>query len=143
MSDRQVTAIEVRKINKERDDLDSLYYIRRSAKSIEGLNFLLKKRRAFYEKYDLMLDEFVLWGKYLLTFRGTIQEIDQRYLCGKPVELTTLNDFMRMVSSLRTEEVKIPEVTAVCAKCHKLITIKDVEKGNFTLCDNKFVHARH
>ena len=90
MSDRQFISSEVKKINKERDNLDSLYYVRRSIRSIEGLNILLRRRHEFYEKYHLMLDEFVLWGRYLLTFRGTVQEIDQKFLCGKPVES---NDF--------------------------------------------------
>lgn len=140
MSDRQFISSEVKEINKERDNLDSLYYVRRSIRSIEGLNILLRRRHEFYEKYHLMLDEFVLWGRYLLTFRGTVQEIDQKFLCGKPVDLTTLNDFLKMISSLRTKEIKLPQKTCVCAKCHKLITIEDVAEGNFELRGTQFVH---
>ena len=82
----------------------------------------------------------MLWGRYLITYRGTIREIDQHFLFGKPVELTILSDFMKMISSLRTEEIKLPQRSCVCSKCHKLITIEDIAKGNFDSCETQFVH---
>ena len=141
MSDWKFSTSEVMKINKQREDYNSLYYMRRLIKSIEGLNLLLRKRREFWENYHVMHDEFVLWGRYLLTFRGTIQEIDQHYLCGNPVEITTLPDFMKIISSLRTKEVtNLPTRSCVCSKCHKLIKIEDIAKGNFEPCGTQFVH---
>ena len=140
MSDRQFSTSEVKEINEKRKKIESLYYIRRSMRSIEGVNILLEKRRRFYKKYYLILNEFVLWGRYLITYRGTIQEIDQHFLCGKPVELTILSDFMKMISSLRTEEIKLPQRSCVCSKCHKLITIEDIAKGNIESCETQFVH---
>lgn len=79
-------------------------------------------------------------GQIPNNIQGAIQEIDQHFLCGKPVELTILSDFMKMISSLRTEEIKLPQRTCVCPKCHKLITVKDVANGNFEFCESQFVH---
>ena len=138
------TKEDVKTINSERDKLDSLYNIRRAMNSLGGLNSLLKKRREFYKKYELDLGKFVLWGRYLLTDKGTIQEIDQRYVCGKAVELTTLEDFMKMVSSIKSREIDpFPTAPCLCNMCHKLITIQDVAKGNFMMKDNHFIHVSH
>ena len=134
----------VKEINAARDKLDSLYNIRRAMNSLGGLNSLLKKRREFYEKYGVDLGKFVLWGRYLLTDKGTIQEIDQRYVCGKPVELTTLEDFMKTVSSIKPSDiVRFPTAHCLCKECHKPITIQDVAKGNFTVKDTHFIHVTH
>lgn len=142
--ERNLTNADVTKINKEREKLESLYYIRRDIKSLEGLNMLLKKRKEFWEKNHQVLAEFVLWGRYLLTYRGTIQLIDQKYLCGKPVEVTTLKDFMKMVSSLRTREIRdFPQAPCFCQKCLGPITIEDIANGRVKVRKKKFVHSEH
>ena len=83
---RQFTEEEIVQIQKERDSLDSLYYLGRMINCIEGVNIILKKRYDFYEKYEVPLQEFVLWGKYLLTYRGTMQEIYQCKYFGSPAK---------------------------------------------------------
>lgn len=143
-SEKNFTQDEIKQINKERNKLESLYYLGRLIKSIEGINIILERRMEFYKKYHLDLQEYVLWGRYLLTYRGTIQEIDQHYLCGTPVEITTLSDFMKSISSLRTKElVAFPPNCCICSECHRHITLDDVKDGNFELKINKFVHKFH
>lgn len=138
------TSEEIKEINRQREKLDSLYYLNRLIKCVEGVNIILESRRAFYEKYGLSLQEFVLWGRYLLNYRGTIQEISQANFCGNPPEITTLSDFMKSSSSIRIKEVKaFPTRNCICAVCHQPITIDDVKSGNFDFQINRFVHKVH
>lgn len=141
---REIYTEEEKKVYQRRDKLDSLYYLRSMMQSLEGVNIIIENRMKFYEEYHLDLQEYVLWGRYLLTYRGTIQKIDQEYLLGKKVDITTLADFMKSVSSLRTEPlVAFPPRGCFCAECHGLITFEDVKEGNFDFKINKFVHKTH
>ena len=141
---RQFTEEEIVQIQKERDSLDSLYYLGRMINCIEGVNIILKKRYDFYEKYELPLQEFVLWGKYLLTYRGTMQEIYQCKYFGSPPKITTIKDFMMNVNSFRRRELNaFPPRGCFCAKCHAPITMDDVIKGNYIFVYNEFTHKEH
>ena len=137
-----LTSSDVVRINKEREKIDSLYYIRRAINSLEGLNLLLQKRKEFWKRNHQMLGEFVLWGRYLLTYRATVQAIDQDYLEEKPTDVMTLTDFMRTISSLRTTELEdFPKAPAICEKCNKPISIQDIAKGNFKKEKGEFIHV--
>ena len=102
-----MTEEDVKQIEKERRELESLYNIRLAMKSKESLLELAEKREAFFEKYHLALDDFVLLGKYLLAQDGTVKHIEvKEKLLGRFPDLAPMKDFERSVTSFTTAEIK-------------------------------------
>ena len=102
-----MTEEDVKQIEKERRELESLYNIRLAMKSKESLLELAEKREAFFDKYHLALDDFVLFGKYLLAQDGTVKHIKvKEKLPTRFPNLTPMKDFERSVTSFTTAEIK-------------------------------------
>ena len=102
-----VTEEDVKQIEKERRELESLYNIRLAMKSKESLLELAEKREAFFDKYHLALDDFVLFGKYLFAQDGTVKRIEVKVkLPARFPDLTPMKDFERSVTSFKTAEIK-------------------------------------
>ena len=127
----RISSEEVKSLIKQREKLESLDFIRGSIQTHFGLMKLLEKRREFYENRHICLSEVVVWGKYLLTYRGTVQAIDQEFLHMSVGDVMPLSDFQKAVTSLRTKECQIPKVGETCAKCGKAFTFDEVKNGNF------------
>lgn len=127
----KISSEEVKSLIKQREKLESLDFIRGSIQTHFGLMKLLEKRREFYERRHICLSEVVVWGKYLLTYRGTVQVVDQDFLHMKVGDVMPLGDFQKAVESLRTKECRIPELGETCVKCGKAFTFDDVKTGNF------------
>ena len=103
----KLTEEDVKQIEKERKELESLYNIRMAMNSKESLIELAQKREAFFEKYHLALDDFVLLGKYLLAQDGTVKRIEvKEKLLGRFPDLAPMKDFERSVTSFTTAEIK-------------------------------------
>ena len=103
----KLTEEDVKQIEKERRELESLYNIRLAMKSKESLLELAEKREAFFDKYHLALDDFVLFGKYLLAQDGTVKHIKvKEKLPTRFPNLTPMKDFERSVTSFTTAEIK-------------------------------------
>ena len=146
MSDRsnltKISSEEVKLLLKQREKLERLDYVRASIQTHFGLMKLLEGRREFYENNQLLLSEVVLWGRYLLTYSGTVQMVDQEFLHMKVGDVMPFVDFVKAVDSLRTEGCRIPEMNETCAKCGKTFTFDDVKTGNFMLdkVTGKMIH---
>lgn len=105
--ERKLTEGDVDQIKNERQELESLYNIRLAMKSKESLLELAEKREAFFDKYHLALDDFVLFGKYLLAQDGTVKHIKvKEKLPTRFPDLTPMKDFERSVTSFTTAEIK-------------------------------------
>lgn len=105
--ERKLTEGDVDQIKNERQELESLYNIRMAMKSKKSLIELAQKREAFFEKYHLALDDFVIFGKYMLAQDGTVKRIEvKEKLLGKFPDLIPMQDFKRSVTSFTTEEIE-------------------------------------
>lgn len=105
--ERKLTEGDVKQINREREELESLYNIRRAMQSKESLIELAKNREEFFQKYHLALDDFVIFGKYMLAQDGTVKRIEvKEKLPGRFPDLTPMKDFERSVTSFTTAEIK-------------------------------------
>ena len=101
--ERKLTEGDVKQINREREELESLYNIRRAMQSRESMIELIKKRKEFCAKYHLALDDFVLWGKYMLAQDGTVKRIQvKEKLPERFPDLAPMKDFERSVTSFKT-----------------------------------------
>ena len=103
------------------EELDSL--IRSIDWSVYMSNSVTREQLSFQDKERR--------GKYLLTYRGTVQVVDQDFLHMKVGDVMPLGDFQKAVTSLRTKECRIPELGETCVKCGKAFTFDDVKTGNF------------
>ena len=109
-----------------------------NAASMEDLNELKqlleqRKRAAFLKKE---LNEFILFGKYVLAKNGHIYLLNEIF---KNSDIVVEIDDHSKYSW--TEEVHIPGPNDVCAICGEKFSIKDVEEGRIT--ENEKVEKVH
>ena len=105
--ERKLTEGDVKQINREREELESLYNIRMAMQASESLIELVQRRKKFFEKYHLVLDDFVIFGKYMLAQDGTVKRIQvKEKLPERFPDLAPMKDFERSVTSFTTAEIK-------------------------------------
>ncbi len=107
--------------------------------SLNEMDELARLRHLKYEtsKAKTPLKEIVIFGIYLLTYRGTIQMIDQNHRCGRRnipyvMSLKNLEDGS-YYATIRTKGIsKFPRQGDICPICRRLFTIEDVKNGNLS-----------
>ena len=105
--ERKLTERDVNQIKNERQELESLYNIRMAMRVRESLIELVQRRKDFFEKYHLALDDFVMFGKYMLAQDGTVKRIEvKEKLPERFPDLAPMKDFERSVTSFTTAEIK-------------------------------------
>lgn len=131
-----------KKLLEERDKIERLNFIRGGIQTQLELIKLIERRRNFYEENHMVLSEVILWGTYLLTYRGTIQKIDKEFLIMPVGDVMPLSDFQKAVTSLRTKECRIPALDEKCPKCGKIFSWEDIIQGNLELNNEMLSHEK-
>lgn len=130
-----------------REIYDSVSGIERSLQSLSDFNEVLLNRVLFHKvSSDVLLDEFILFGRYLLDHFGQIMSVKK---LGKENlvfhdDVTDFYFFERdnqpKSFSLTYGNYAIPTAGSVCPCCGKMFTMDDVKNNPCVYIDDKFYH---
>jgi hypothetical protein len=132
-------------LDKEKEPFDTLRGIKKSVLNLEDLNEVLENRKNFASKNPKQkLNEFFLFGQFLLDEYGEVRTIDEGR--GKRVVIEGRPNVERVESFLKTQggfwfgdnEFSIPQPNSICSICQKELKIADV--NNCVNISDEFYH---
>ncbi len=129
-----------------RGDFDTVKGIEKSLTSLDDLNEMLNNRKMFIKSHDEKLEEFVIFGHYLLDqFGQDVMTLEEESGCNLRVnsnveryETFRRNNSHRIIIS--NGRYHIPTEGSVCPCCGKKFTISDVKDNPCVCVDGKCFH---
>ena len=123
-------------------EFDSIDGIRKSLKSLSSFHKMLNNRILwFINNQDKKLNEFVIYGKYVVDSYGQLQLIkyfDSEYTMP---DVCTFEYFRENVKTFSTIcHPSIPESNTACPCCGKKFSISNLKKTDFGLVNGKIAH---
>lgn len=126
--------------------INSMNGLANTINDLKSLNNVLRDREV-YSKILCKgkLDEFVIFGRYILDELGQVWLLDERYEKNVIPMVCNLSDFIKFYTE-RGEvswgsNVIIPSEKDSCPCCTKKFTIEDVRTGRFEMLNGKIVHS--
>lgn len=142
----QKSMIAKKTIEKEKESFDTLRGIKKAILNLEDLNEVLENRRNFILKNPKKkLNEFFVFGQFVLDFEGDIRTIDkgikesQVIIPGRAV-VENLKCLLKENGNfwLGHSEFAIPKPKSICPICQKELTLDDV--NNCVNISDEFYH---